>query len=63
MTAIMKKLQMTMESTAEKLVRTIGLPLARKMSEIAVNWGNRSASTWAEDRSFAKFLVVNFGKV
>ncbi len=60
-TAIIEKLQMTMESTADKLVRTVGLPLARKISEIAVNWGNRSASTWAEDRSFARFLVVNYG--
>ncbi len=60
-TAIIEKLQMTMESTADKLVRTVGLPLARKISEIAVNWGNRSASMWAEDRSFARFLVVNYG--
>ncbi len=62
-TAIIEKLQTTMESTADKLVRTIGLSLARKISEIALNWGNHLASTWAEDRSFARFLVVNFGKV
>jgi hypothetical protein len=44
-------------------VRTIGLPLARKISEIAVSWGNLLASKWAEDRAFASFLVFNFVKV
>ena len=57
-TAILEKLQMTMESTAEKLVRIIGLPLARKISKIAVGWGNKSASQWAEDGSYARYLVL-----
>jgi hypothetical protein len=57
-TAIIEKLQMTMESTADKLVRTIGLPLAQKISKIAVGWGNKSASRWADDRSYARYLVL-----
>jgi hypothetical protein len=61
-TAIIEKLQLTMESIAEKLVRTVGLPLARKISNIAVSWGNRLAKLWAEDRAFARFLVMNFAK-
>jgi hypothetical protein len=60
-TAIMEKLQSAMESIVDKLVRTVGLPLARKISNIAVSWGNNLASRWADDRSFARFLVVNFG--
>ena len=51
-----------MESSLDKLVRTIGLPLARKISDIAVSWGNCLASKWADDRGFARFLVVNFAK-
>jgi hypothetical protein len=62
LTAIMKKLQCAVESVGDKLVRTVGLPLARKISNIAFSWGNRLASTWAYDLAFAKFLVVNFGK-
>ncbi len=58
-TAIIEKLQITIESMADKLTRTVGLPLARKMSNIAVSWGNRSASKWAEDRDFARYLAFN----
>ena len=38
--AIVEKLQLALENKAEKLMRTIGLPLARKISNIAVSWGN-----------------------
>jgi hypothetical protein len=57
-TAIIEKLQLAIESMADRLMRTIGLTLARKISDIAVSWGNRSASNWAEDRAFAKYLVL-----
>jgi len=60
--AIIQKLQISMESKVEHLVRTVGLALAQKISEIAVRWGNRLASSWAEDREFAKFLVLNLRK-
>ena len=62
LTAIISKLQSAMESVVDRLVRTVGLPLARKISNIAVSWGNRLASLWACDRSFGRFLVVNFAK-
>jgi hypothetical protein len=58
--AIIAKLQTSKESMIDKLVRTNGLPLARKIRNIGVSWGNRLASLWAEDRSFARFLVINF---
>jgi hypothetical protein len=60
LTAIISKLQSAMESIVDRLVRTVGLPLARKISNIAVSWGNHLASVWAYDCSFARFLVVNF---
>ncbi len=62
-TVIIEKLQVSMESKAERLVRTVGLALAQKVSEIAVRWGNRLAKDWAKDREFARFLVFNFSKV
>jgi hypothetical protein len=62
LTAIIDKLQSAMESIVDRLVRTVGLPLARKISNIAVCWGNRLASVRADDRVFARFLVVNFAK-
>ena len=61
-TAIMEKLQLTMETLADKMVRTVGLPLARKISKLAVSWGNHLAKLWAEDRAFARFLVLNFAE-
>lgn len=63
LTAITDKLQSAMESTVDRLVRTVGLPLARKISNIAINWGNCLASKWADDHSFARFLMLNFAKV
>ena len=62
LTAIIVKLQATTESVVDKLVRTIGLPLAQKISSIAVSWGNRLASVWADDPIFARFLVINCAK-
>jgi len=60
-TAIIEKLQSAMEGTLEKMVKAVGLPLARKVSDIAVNWGNRLAEVWADDLKFARYLAVNLG--
>jgi hypothetical protein len=62
-TAIIEKLQITKENIFDNLVRTIGLPLAQKISSIAVSWGNLLACMWAKELEFAKFLVVNYEKV
>jgi hypothetical protein len=61
-TAIIDKLQSTAESVVDRLVRTVGLPLARKASSIAVSWGNRSAVGWTDDLKFARYLVSLLGK-
>ena len=61
-TAIIKKLQYAIESVADRLVRTIGLPLARKISNIAFSWGNLLASKWAEDHAFARYLALTLTK-
>jgi hypothetical protein len=58
-TAILDKLTLAMESTVDRLVRTVGMSLAQKVSTIAVSWGNRLAHEWADDRDFARFLAFN----
>jgi hypothetical protein len=58
LTAIIEKLQQATESVAERLVRTVGFPLAQKISSIAVSWGNLSAAKWAGDSGFAGYLAV-----
>ena len=60
-TAIMDKLRSAMESTVERTVRAVGLPLARKISGLAVSWGNRLAVVWADDLRFARYLALNLG--
>ena len=60
--AIIDKLEFAVESVVDRLVRTVGLPLARKISDIAVGLGNHLASLWAFDRGFARFLAFNFGR-
>jgi hypothetical protein len=57
-TAIIEKLQITVETKIQRLVRTIGLPLTRKISAIAASWGNKLANQWAGDISFAKYLTL-----
>ncbi len=58
LTAITNKLESAMENALDRLVRIVGLPLAQKISQIAVNWGNRLAALWATDLSFANFLAI-----
>jgi hypothetical protein len=62
LTAIMEKLQQATESMADRFVRIVGVPLAQKASGIAVSWGNRSASTWANDRGFSWYLAFTSTK-
>ena len=56
--AILEKLKLSTENTADRLVRTVGLPLAQKISLIAQKLGNFSAQAWATNKSFACFLAV-----
>ena len=57
-TAIIEKLQTATENPLERLLSTIGLALTQKLSKIAISWGNKSASQWANDRSYAKYLLL-----
>ena len=57
-TGIISKLATAMESLTSRLARTVGLPLAQKISDLAVSWGNRTARDWAHDIAFARYLAV-----
>ncbi len=64
--AILDKLKLAMESAVDKMVRVFGCSQARKVSGIAVGWGNCLASSWAWDTGFARYLAVtqfNAGRV
>lgn len=57
-TAILIKLSALAESVVERMVRVVGRSLAQKVSSIALSWGNRSSSQWAEDSGFARYLAI-----
>lgn len=59
-TAIVEKLENAMKSKVERLMETVGSPLAFRLSMIALGWGNPSASWWSHDRDFVRFLAVNY---
>jgi hypothetical protein len=56
--AIVGKLEGLFELSILKSVRIWGYQLAEKVSLIAQRWGNSAAKTWANDSSFAFFLVI-----
>jgi len=58
--SIMKKLLDAMESRVARLMREVGQNLARKLSETAQNWGNKSARQWIADPGFVQYLTINY---
>lgn len=61
--SILNKLFEAAESRVSRLTRQVGLPLARKLSEIARSWGCKSADSWLDDPGFMRFLAVNYMNV
>jgi hypothetical protein len=57
-TAILEKLRIASEGVVDRLVRTVGFSLAKKVSIVAQSWGNRLAVAWAQDADFARYLAV-----
>ena len=62
LTAILEKLQLATENTLDRLVRTVGAAEAKRISGVAVGWGNVSASAWALNVGFARYLAVAYAK-
>jgi hypothetical protein len=57
---IVEKLLIAMESKVVRLTREVGSALAQKLSDIAQNWGNRSASEWIAYPGFKRYLAVMY---
>lgn len=58
--AIVDKLEEAVKGGVERLMDTVGSLLAKKLSGVAVGWGNESACHWVEDYGFIQFLTVNY---
>jgi len=58
LSSVIKKLEEAMESQVQRLMREIGDNLAQKLSQIAQEWGNKSATQWAKDTSFVQYLTI-----
>lgn len=56
---LVSKLTNALETSIVRLIRTEGPKLAMKISQIANDWGHRTADVWVFDRGFMQFLVVN----
>jgi len=55
---IIVKVKKAMISPLRRLMEQVGKPLARRISIVALRWGNRSAAKWAEDEGFIKYLTI-----
>lgn len=55
---IIKKLEDAFEGRVSYVLKTVGFPLARKLSLFAQRWGDNLAQNWMHDVSFAKFLAI-----
>jgi hypothetical protein len=55
---IVGKLQDALESRVGRQMRSIGVPLAEKISMIAPKWGTEAAREWARDTGFIRYLTI-----
>ena len=56
--SLMKKLEESMENQVQRLMREVGCGMAKKLSEIAQKWGNKSAHNWVRNSGFIQYLVI-----
>jgi hypothetical protein len=56
--SIVEKLLDAMESNVERQMRQIGVPMAKNISRIAQQWGNKNAREWANDPGFIRYLTI-----
>jgi hypothetical protein len=55
---VVVKLRSAMEGEVARLMRTVGRPLAQKLSAIAKSWGNDSAGLWFTEFGFVWYLAM-----
>ena len=56
--AVAGKLEGLLESKLKRAFREFGLPIASKISALALGWGYDAARFWADDLRFARFWAV-----
>jgi hypothetical protein len=56
--SVMEKLEEAVESKVSRLMREVGSGLAKKLSEIASEWGNVSTVMWVKDSGFIGYLAI-----
>ena len=55
---IVEKLLLSLQGQVALLSGTIGITIARQISNIARRWGNKLASKWADDPLFIRYLAI-----
>ena len=55
---VLNKLADAMRGRVERLMGTVGRPLAARLSEVAQAWGNASAREWAFDLGLIRYLTI-----
>jgi len=60
LSCIIKKLEEAMESQVLRLMHEVGDNLAQKLSQVAQEWGNKSAVQWAKDAGFVQYLTITY---
>ena len=55
---VARKLEGFLESRFARAIREVGLPLARRLSLLAQQWGNTRAAEWAGDVGFARYWAI-----
>lgn len=58
--SIARKLLGAMESKVTRAMREFGLPFVQRLSQIAQEWGNSSAESWAGDQGFIQYWTVMY---
>lgn len=61
---IVVKIKNALQSSVAILTNQVGKPLAKTFSQIALQWGHKTAAGWAENASFARYLaIVNMNNI
>ena len=55
---IVVKIKKALMSPIFHLIEQVGRPLAKKISQIAKKWGNKTAELWVKDEGFLKYLTI-----
>ncbi len=56
--AIVHKLEGSQKSKIQQATDEIGLPIAQRLSQLAQQWGYKTANQWASDLHYARFLAI-----